>query len=403
MPRRSSTFKPETLVRPVIRRLQAYVPGEQPKIKGLVKLNTNENPYGPAPEVLEALRSATDGRLRLYPNPTAERLRIKLAQFHQCAPENIIVGNGSDELLALASRAFVEPLTGLTQYALQCAASKADRPLLRRAAFGRTGARGVLTPSRYAVQYLDPSYSLYPVLAGMHGAWPRAVPLPPDFSVPSVAALEESGWDSRAALSYITTPHAPSGREVSRALLASLSRSQNGVLVLDEAYVDFADADALQLALEHPNVLVSRTFSKAYSLCFLRVGYMVGHPALISALDKIRDSYNVNGLAQVAAEATLGALPYYKKNFARIIRSREYLANALNELDFQVLPSQTNFLLAAPPRLSAESWLARLREEKILVRWFSAPAIRDYLRITVGSEDQIEELLRAVKTILARG
>src|SRR5574342_185436 len=191
--------KLNAVIRPLVHGLHAYVPGEQPKIKGLIKLNTNENPYPPSPKVLRAIRAAVDGRLRLYPNPTSQPLREKLARLHRCSPENIIVGNGSDELLALA----------------------------------------VLTCSK--------------------------------------------AWDFHAALTFITTPNAPSGRAMATSELEALCRASRGVVVLDEAYVDFAEENALGLALRYPHVLAARTFSKAYSLCFQRVGYFVGHRDLIAA------------------------------------------------------------------------------------------------------------------------
>jgi histidinol-phosphate aminotransferase len=164
--------------------------------------------------------------------------------------------------------------------------------------------------------------------------------------------------------------------------------------------VDFAEENALSLALKYPHVLVARTFSKAYSLCFQRVGYLVGHPALITALDKIRDSYNVNGLGQVAALATLGDLPWYRANFRRIIATREKLSRELAALGFEVFPSQTNFILVRPPVFSAKGWLQRLRDRKILVRWFSHPSVREYLRITIGTPDEAAALVKAVKGIL---
>jgi histidinol-phosphate aminotransferase len=368
---------PTSLVRPIVRRLRAYVPGEQPKIRGLVKLNTNENPYPPSPKVLAAIRAATDERLRLYPNPTAQPLRETLARLHRCTPEQIFVGNGSDECLALAVRAFVEPR--------------------------RTSARRTRPSGRSLVQYFTPSYSLYPVLADMHGAIRRPVPLTADFDLPRVAALRrDRAWRADAALTLVTTPNAPSGRGYARSALASLCRAHQGVVLLDEAYADFADADthALSLALAHPHVLVARTFSKAFSLCFQRVGYVVGHPTLIDALDRIRDSYNVNGLGQVAAIATIGDLPYYRANIARIVRTREALARQLGALGFDVQPSQTNFLFVRPPRFSAKSWQQKLRDRKILVRWFSARDVRDYLRITVGTEAEARVLVRAAAAIL---
>jgi histidinol-phosphate aminotransferase len=171
--------------------------------------------------------------------------------------------------------------------------------------------------------------------------------------------------------------------------------------VLDEAYVDFAGENALSLALKYPHVLVARTFSKAYSLCFQRVGYCVGHPELIAALHKIRDSYNVNGLGQIAAETTLDDLPYYRANFKKIIATRDELSRELTQLGFRVLPSQTNFVLVQPPRFSAEAWLQKLRARKILVRWFNQPAVRNYLRITIGTATEAEILTRAARTILS--
>jgi len=369
--------KAQSLIRPLIQDLHAYVPGEQPKIKGLIKLNTNENPYPPSPRVLAAVRSAVDGRLRLYPNPTAQVLREKLARLHGCAPENIIVGNGSDEVLALAARCFVEPEAN-SKFTIQ-------NSKLAKA----------------TVQYFTPSYSLYPVLADIHGAAKNAVPLEPDFGLPGVAELGSGEkWLFNAALTLITTPNAPGGCGYKTSELEKLCRAQKGVVVLDEAYVDFADENALKLALKFPHVLVARTFSKAYSLCFQRVGYFVGHPELIAALDKIRDSYNVNGLGQIAAEATLDDLKFYRTNFKKIIATREWLAHELTRLGFRVLPSQTNFLLAQPPKFPAKAWLQTLRDRKILVRWFSAPAVRDYLRITIGTPAEAAALVQAVRETL---
>ena len=364
------------LVRPLVCSLHAYVPGEQPKVKGLVKLNTNENPYPPSPRVLKAVKAATDGRLRLYPNPTAERLREKLAKLHRCRPDQIIVGNGSDELLAMAVRCFVEPLS----------TSKIQSPKSKAAAA--------------TVQYFIPSYSLYPVLADIHGALKNSVNLESDFSLPNITGLQRGKiWDFHAALTFVTTPNAPGGRGYAMVVLEQLCRAQRGVVVLDEAYVDFAKANALKLALKYPHVLVARTFSKAYSLCFQRVGYLVGHPQLIGALQKIRDSYNVNGLGQIAAEATLDDLAYYRANFRAIIHAREHLSRELTKLGFRVFPSETNFVLVKPPLFPAETWLQKLRARKVLVRWFDHPRVRDYLRITIGTPAEIEALVQAVKKI----
>jgi histidinol-phosphate aminotransferase len=341
-------------------------------MKGLIKLNTNENPYPPSPKVLAATRAAVDGRLRLYPNPTALPLREQLARLHQCTPENIIVGNGSDELLAMAVRVFVEPAVRRSQH------------------------------SRSLVQFFTPSYSLYPVLADIHGARSNPALLNPDFTLPNLAELKRGKqWVFGAALTFVTTPNAPSGRGYKTAQLEELCRAQTGIVVLDEAYVDFAEENALSLALKYPHVLVARTFSKAYSLCFQRVGYFVGHPELIAALQKIRDSYNVNGLGQIAALATLEDLVYYRANFRKIVATREKLSRELNELGFELFPSRTNFILVQPPHFSAREWLQKLRDRKILVRWFDAPIVRDYLRITIGTPQEAEALLRAAKAVLS--
>lgn len=367
-----------SLIRPLVHKLHAYVPGEQPKIKDLIKLNTNENPYPPSPKVLAAVKAAVDGRLRLYPNPTAENLRAKLAKLHRCSPDNIIIGNGSDEVLALAVRTFVEPV-----------AADVNRRTPR--AF----------TSAATVQYFTPSYSLYPVLAETHGAATNAVVLNPDFTMPSVAELKRGKqWDFNVALTFVTTPNAPGGRGYATSDLEKLCRAQKGVIVLDEAYVDFARENALKLALKHPHVLVARTFSKAYSLCFQRVGYFVGHPELIAALHKMRDSYNVNGLGQIAAEATLGDLGFYRANFRAIIATRKQLSRDLTKLGFRVLPSETNFILAQPPLFPAKEWLQKLRDRKILVRWFSAPEVSSYLRITIGTPAEAAALVKAVENIL---
>src|ERR1035437_6087487 len=311
----------QMLIRPLVRGLHPYIPGEQPKIKGLIKLNTNENPYPPSPRVLAATRTAVDARLRLCPNPTAQLLREKLARLHGCRTENIIVGNGSDELLAMAVRTFVEPRAGQAS-----GLSSADgMPALR---FNKS-----------LVQFFTPSYSLYPVLADIHGSARNPVPLRADFTLPSLADLRrDRPWDFRAALTLVTTPNAPSGRGYSTKELEELCRAQKGVVLLDEAYVDFARENAMSLALKYPHVLVARTFSKAYSLCFQRVGYCVGHPELIAALHKIRDSYNVNGLGQVAALATLDDLPHYRAKFRQIIPTRDQLSTDLEALGFRVFP-----------------------------------------------------------------
>lgn len=364
----------DSLIRPHIRFLTPYAPGEQPKETPLIKLNTNENPYGPSPKVLDAVRNAVGEQLRLYPSPTAEPLRRKLASLHGCSANQIIVGNGSDELLALATRAFVEPVVKKTQ-------KYSDRQV---------------------IQYFTPSYSLYRSLASIHAARTNEVPLTQSFSIPETPRLQDAGWNPDAALSFVTTPNAPSGRPYRTADLRRLCAATRGAIILDEAYVDFAEENALSLTTEFDHVIVSRTFSKAYSLCFQRIGYFVGPEPLIAALHKIRDSYNVNGLAQIAALATLDDLPYYRKNLQTIVRERNNLARSLLQLGFHITPSAANFLLVSPPNgaKTAATWQKQLRQQGILVRWFPDPSIRHCLRITIGTPEQNQILCKTMRKIL---
>ena len=262
--------------------------------------------------------------------------------------------------------------------------------------------KAVAQKARRGQYFYAKLFTVHPVLADIHGAAECRPARNPTFSLPIVRGIEAraSGGSFQAALTFITTPNAPSGRAYSAAQLEAICRAQNGIVVLDEAYVDFARENALKLALEHPRVMVARTFSKAYSLCFQRIGYLVGHAELIAALDKIRDSYNVNGLGQIAALATLDEQPYYRATFRKIIATRERLSGELSALGFQVFPSETNFILVRPPKLSAPAWLQKLREEKILVRWFGDPTVREYLRITIGTSKEAAALVKAATKIL---
>lgn len=362
------------LIRKHVKSLHAYTPGEQPKRRNLLKLNTNENPWPPSPNVIQATKNAVDDRLRLYPDPEASKLRAKLAKLHRVDASQICIGNGSDDILAMCLRAFVEPSDSVI--------AKTKR-------------------SKATVQFFDPSYSLYPVLAETHKAHINKFPLKPDFDIPSNKELKDSEkWDFDAALTYVTTPNAPSGRGYENEQLISLCQSMNGVVVLDEAYVDFADQNALRLVDKFSNVMVTRTFSKSYSLCFQRVGYATGHPDLIHALDKVRDSYNVNGLGQIAAVETLKNIKYYKENFNSIIDERERLSSDLQEIGFSVLPSQTNFVFTIPPKKSARKWFELFREKGIIVRFFDKPRLNKYLRITIGSPGEMKRFLSVTKRIL---
>ena len=262
----------------------------------------------------------------------------------------------------------------------------------------------VLRRSTATVQYFTPSYSLYPVLADIHGAARNAVPLKSDFGLPGLAELKHGRiWNFRAALTFVTTPNAPSGRGYPTRELDALCKAQRGVVVLDEAYVDFAGENALKLALKHPHVLVARTFSKAYSLCFQRVGYFVGHRDLIAALHKIRDSYNVNGLGQIGRRSHAGRFAVLPGEFQKNHRHARMVEPRIDETRFPGVAEPDEF----HSRPAAAIFVARIgcrscAIQKVLVRWFDRPEVRDYLRITIGTAAEAKALVRAVRKILPR-
>ena len=357
-------------IRKNIQRMAAYVPGEQPRSTGLVKLNTNENPYPPSPKVLETLRAAIDGRLRLYPNPAASVLRIKLGKIHGFDADQIVIGNGCDDILNLCVRAFCGECEKLA--------------------------------------YFWPSYSLYPVLANIQGATQVELPLDGDFQIkayPSLLAKLDG-----VKLVFITQPNAPSGVWLQRVEIQRVIEETDGVVVIDEAYVDFASDNCLDFVREYDNVIVARSFSKSFSFAGMRVGWAVGPCELIAALGKVKDSYNVSRLSQVGAEATLEDWRYFQDNVKRICATRERVTAALAKLGFFVYPSQTNFVFARPPApltptgvsgLTAKRWADELRARKILVRWWDADRVRDFARVSIGTDEEMDELLDTTSVILS--
>ena len=345
----------KSLVLPHIRRLKAYVPGEQPKIPGLIKLNTNENPYPPSPRVLRALKRAIDSGLRLYPDPASVRLRKTIARHFRCAPENVFVGNGSDEILALSLRAFAG--------------------------------------ERRQVGFPSPSYSLYPVLVQIQNARPSVAEFGPGYELPA------GKFRADAALTFIASPNAPSGTSISARTLARLARRLKGVLLIDEAYADFADENAAMLFKRFPNVLVTRSFSKSYSLAGMRVGFALGSRPLIEGLMKVKDSYNLDRLAQIAAEEAFGDQRHLRRTVRRVQRTRERLSKALRKRGWEVLPSSANFVFARPPGVSAAKVFRHLRRRRVLVRHFPGKKTGEWLRISVGTDKEIDFLLRALHSI----
>lgn len=345
-----------------IHRLTPYTPGEQPQRADVVKLNTNENPYPPPAAVLEAIRDVSADQLRRYPPPRAQQFRETAARLHGLSPEQVIATNGGDELLRMAVTVFCEP-----------------------------GGRGI------GETY--PTYSLYDVLAEIHGTTITQVPLAEDWSVPEDFAQRLNEQGCRLAL--LVNPHAPSGRQEPLDKLERVARAFRGVLLIDEAYVDFAEFDATPLldpARGLDNVLLLRTLSKGYSLAGLRFGYGLGHPRLIETLDKARDSYNTDILSQAAATAALSARDDARKSWEKVIAERARLTGALRQKGFTVAPSQSNFVLAAPPAggLSAQAMYRALYDRAIFVRYWDAPRIQDKLRITVGTPEQSDALLGAI-------
>jgi histidinol-phosphate aminotransferase len=349
-------------IRPPVEQMHGYVPGEQPQIPGLIKLNTNENPYPPSPAVIAALREALDDRLRLYPDPTARALRETLAARYDLSADQIIVGNGCDDILNLCVRAF-------------CGEGE-------------------------KLAYFWPSYSLYPVLADIQGARKVELPLNDDFQIEAHPATL-----TRLAgvkLLFITQPNAPSGVWLQKVELQRVIEETTGVVVMDEAYVDFAADHCLDFAREYDNVIVARSFSKSFALAGLRIGWATGAPDLIAALNKVKDSYNVNRLSQLAAAAALDDRAYFEDAIRKVKTTRERIRHHLHALGFFVAPSQTNFIFAKPPApLTARQWFEQLRAHNILIRWWDTDRIRDFARISIGTDAEMDRLLEQTSAILS--
>ena len=321
----------------------------------MVKLNTNENPYPPSPRVLEAIAGAANASVRLYPDPEAHALRARAARVYGVPADHIMAGNGSDELLALVLRAAIDP---------------GDR-----------------------VAFPVPTYSLYETLVAVQGGAAVRVPFPDDFSLPPALAA------ARARVTFLCNPNSPSGTLVPLERVEALARALPGLLVVDEAYVDFAREHALGLVGRLPNVLVLRTLSKSFSLAGLRVGLAFGHPDLLAGLRTVKDSYNLSRLSQAAGEAALGDLPWMEANLARIKATRARLAAELERTGFRVPASEANFVLARRPGVDLGPVARALAARDILVRHFAVPGLEDALRITVGTDAEVDALLVALRDV----
>jgi histidinol-phosphate aminotransferase len=344
--------------RPNIDAMTGYLPGEQPRDEGFIKLNTNENPCPPSPKVFAALRKMINPSLRLYPEPLSDSLRVAAGAVYGVKPENIIAGNGSDEILSMLLRCFVGP--------------------------------------RGRVAFPVPTYSLYDTLVEIQDGVSVRVDYPADFSLPAALAGQD------AALTFLCNPNAPSGTLVSLADIAKLAGAVAGILVVDEAYIDFAEsegASAIPLIRQFPNLVVMRTFSKSFSLAGMRIGLAFAFEEIIAGMMKVKDSYNLNRLSLVAATAALSDMAWMKRNADRIQRSRKKLSAALKRLGYQVYPSHANFVLARKQGQNLQPVYEELKRRKILVRYFDTPGLQDCLRITVGTPKEVRALLNELAAI----
>ena len=348
----------------VVHGLTPYVPGEQPKIDNLIKLNTNEHPWGPSPRALEAIRAATHDGLRLYPDPNCDALKAELARHHGVAPSEVFVGNGSDEVLAHAFMALLKHPGGLW--------------------------------------FPDITYSFYPVYCGLYGIEHRSVPLADDFSIRADDYLPQPGQAAGAII--FPNPNAPTGRLLPLAEVERIvAGNPQAVVLIDEAYIDFGGESAVPLVRKYPNLLVCHTFSKSRSLAGLRVGYAIGPAPLIEALERVKNSFNsypLDRLALAGAVASVQDDAYFRESCAKVVAVREQLVTQLQALGLEVLPSAANFIFARHPQRAGADLTARLRERAIIVRHFKLPRIDQFMRITVGTPEQCKALVDALREIL---
>ena len=343
-----------------IRNLTPYTPGEQPKERKFIKLNTNENPYPPSPEVLKAVTAAVDDRLKLYPDPDSSRLVAALAKRYRVRENQVFVGNGSDEVLAFAYQAFFEP--------------------------GGT------------IVFPDITYSFYPVFADMNAVRYRTVPLREDFTLP----VEQMLGDNDGVV--VCNPNAPTGVELPQAELRRiLEGNPEVVVIVDEAYIDFGGTSALPLLAEYPNLLVVQTMSKSRALAGMRVGFAFGSENLIQALNCTKNSINSYTMDQLAIVAGMAAVEddaYFRRRCAQVAATRDKTAERLRERGFTVLPSRSNFLFITHRTVPAVKLFWALRERGILVRYFNLPRIDNYLRVTMGSEEDMETFCETITELV---
>lgn len=340
----------------VVATLEPYIAGEQPVIPDLVKLNTNENPFGPSPKALDAIRMGATDDLRRYPDPSARRLREALARYNGVTPDQVFVGNGSDEVLAFAFASLL----------------KHDKPLL----------------------YPDITYSFYPTYSRLYGIETRTIPLDDEFRI-----RPGDYHEPRGAI-IIPNPNAPTGIGLSLDKIESLVAAHpDQVVVIDEAYIDFGGESAIPLVARYENLLVVQTFSKSRALAGLRIGFAIGQAHLIEALERMKDSFNsypLDTLAQAAAVASIEDDAWFQESRSKLIANREMLGSELRYRGFEVLPSQANFVFARLPGHAGSDLARNLRERAVIVRHFAKPRIADFLRISIGTEEECRRLIKAI-------
>ena len=337
-------------------KFEAYIPGEQPQEPGWIKLNTNENPYPPSPRVVKALREASNDPLNLYPDPVCLELRETISKLYKVPINQIIVCNGSDETLRMILETFLN--------------------------------------KREQVYYPYPSYPLYKTLTEIHGGQSRLIQLTEDFDLPD--------WDIKwqGKILFIANPNSPTGGIFSNIKIARICKLFKGIVVLDEAYVDFAESSGLDLLSKNKNLIVSRTVSKSYALAGMRVGYAMASKELISAMYLVKDSYNVNRLSQIAAKIALEDRTYFNQSRNNIIHTRERLIKELENLGFLVYKSDANFVFASPPNQDGKGLYRYLKKKKILVRYWDLPRLNQGVRITIGTNTEIDCLIEEIKKIV---
>lgn len=347
-----------TYTRKIIREMDGYTPGEQPKQKALIKLNTNENPYPPSPNAARLFSGFASERLRLYPDPLADDLRQTIAETYGFALENVIAGNGSDDILNIIIRTFV---------------SEGER-----------------------IVCFDPSYSLYGVLAKIQNANTHIIDLTNDFSIPEDFLSFEIDNLSRhddLKIFFIANPNSPTGNAFPISQIETICSKFNGIVVVDEAYADFADDNALRLLKKFDNLIISRTLSKSYSMAGVRLGWAIASTSVIKEMIKVKDSYNVNLISQLLAIGALKDQPYFKDTISKIKTTREKLVKRLKLLGFTVISSQSNFVMASPPDKRGNDLFQFLRSKNIIVRYFPALKTKNFIRITVGKDEDMQKLI----------